>query len=168
MREERAWSVGASGEETVATELARIARGSSWRFLHSVPVGTMGSDIDHVLIGPGGVFTINTKALRNAKIWIASNTFMVNGHRQPYLRNSRHEADRATKLLSAAVGRATRVHAVIAVVDPREITVREPPADVTVLTRRDLPRWARDLPPVLDAEAVEAVFNVARRSTTWR
>jgi hypothetical protein len=29
--------------------------------LHAVPVGDRGSDIDHVVIGHGGVYTVNTK-----------------------------------------------------------------------------------------------------------
>jgi hypothetical protein len=32
-----------------------------WTVLHSVPVGTGSTDIDHIAIGPAGVFTLNTK-----------------------------------------------------------------------------------------------------------
>lgn len=95
-RETRAWTQGARGEETVAAELWSISRPGAWRYVHSVPVGANRSDIDHVLVGPGGVFTLNTKAHSGAKIWVTENTFMVNGHQQPYLRNSRHEAARAS------------------------------------------------------------------------
>ncbi|MBG6212216.1 hypothetical protein RCH23_000129 [Cryobacterium sp. CAN_C3] len=35
--------------------------GPEWTVLHAVPVGSGSSDIDHVVIGPAGVFTINTK-----------------------------------------------------------------------------------------------------------
>lgn len=60
--DERAWRVGADGEESVAKRLERVAkRDPRWRFLHSIPVGQRDSDIDHVAIGPGGVFTLNTK-----------------------------------------------------------------------------------------------------------
>lgn len=103
-RETRAWQAGAVGEESVADQLWRIARPGAWRYVHSVPVGARGSDIDHVLVGPGGVFTLNTKAHRRADVWVGGATVMVNGHRQPYVRNSRHEAGRASRLLSAAVG----------------------------------------------------------------
>ena len=130
----------------VADELSRIGRTGNWRYVHSVPVGTRGSDIDHVLVGPGGVFTVNTKAHRDSNIWVGPNTIMVGGQRQPYLRNSRHEANRASRLLSAATGFEVGVHPVIAVVDPRNITYRDPPDDVTVVTRRGLKRWATSLP----------------------
>jgi hypothetical protein len=51
--DERAWRIGAVGEEAVAKRLEGF--GAGWRVLHSVPVGKRGSDIDHLVIGPGGV-----------------------------------------------------------------------------------------------------------------
>lgn len=41
--------------------------------------GERGSDIDHVLIGPAGVFTVNVKHHPNSSIWVGGDTFMVNG-----------------------------------------------------------------------------------------
>jgi hypothetical protein len=105
--DERAWRIGAAGERKVAARLERL--GEAWHVLHAVPVGDRGADIDHVVIGPGGVFTINAKHHPDARVWVGGNTFMVNGHRQPYVRNARHEARRASRLLSAAVGSSTEV-----------------------------------------------------------
>ena len=34
--------------------------GRKWHVIHSVP-SEKGADIDHVVIGPAGVFTLNTK-----------------------------------------------------------------------------------------------------------
>ena len=103
--DERAWRIGADGEERVAARLAKLAKKDPrWRSLHAIPVGNRGSDIDHVVIGPGGVFTLNTKHHPGAKIWVGGDTFMVDGHKQPYIRNSRHEASRAAKLLTSACG----------------------------------------------------------------
>lgn len=57
----QSWRVGAAGERRVAEDLRSRTRADPlWQSLHSVPVGTQGSDIDHVVLGPGGVFTINT------------------------------------------------------------------------------------------------------------
>ncbi|MEV0525811.1 nuclease-related domain-containing protein [Streptomyces sp. NPDC050439] len=48
-----------------------MARLSSygWRVLHGVPKAN-GGDIDHLLIGPGGVFSINTKNHDAASVWV--------------------------------------------------------------------------------------------------
>ena len=93
-----------------------------WAVLHAVPVGKGDTDIDHVVIGPGGVFTINTKNHSGQKVWVAGRTFMVNGQKQPHLRNAGHEAQRASRLLSAAAGFRVDVVPVIAVVDPASLT----------------------------------------------
>lgn len=167
--DERAWRIGADGEEAVAARLARL--GSEWKVLHAVPVGGRGSDIDHVVIGPAGVFTINTKHHPHASVWVGGNTFMVNGQRQPYVRNSRHEAQRASRLLTAACGFPVTATGLIAVMGAHEgFTVKEQPpgGDVHVMTRREVDRWLRSQDTgVLNPEQVELVREAARRSTTW-
>jgi hypothetical protein len=50
-----AWSKGEKGEELVGKRLEKL--GSTWKVIHSIPIGSKGTDIDHVVIGPGGVFT---------------------------------------------------------------------------------------------------------------
>ena len=67
--DERSWRIGADGEEKVAARLAKVARKDPrWRFLHAIPVGDRGSDIDHLVIGPGGIFTVNAKHHPGASI----------------------------------------------------------------------------------------------------
>lgn len=51
---------GAAGERKVGAILDRL--GPDWHVLHGVWLGR--GDIDHVLVGPGGTFTIETKANR--------------------------------------------------------------------------------------------------------
>lgn len=68
---DRSWRVGADGEFAVAELLVELnpvslipwprRKPPAWRVLHSVPVGDGRTDIDHVLIGPPGVVTINTE-----------------------------------------------------------------------------------------------------------
>lgn len=167
--DERAWRIGADGEEKVAAQLARLARKDPrWRSLHAVPVGSRGSDIDHVVVGPGGVFTINAKHHPGATVWVGGDTVMIDGARVPYVRNARHEARRAARLLSEATGLEVPVVGVIAVARAGDVVVKAQPADVTLLPRMQLGRWLARHGDVLAPEACEAVFEAARRSTTWR
>jgi hypothetical protein len=166
--DERAWRIGADGEEKVAARMARLAKKDPrWRCLHSIPVGEKGSDIDHLLIGPGGVYTLNAKHHPNADIWVGGNTFLVNGQRQPYIRNSRHEADRASRLLTAVCGFPVFAAGVVVPVGAAQVTVKNPPADVYVISRSQLTRWLRVKPERLDDTTTAAIFDAARRSTTW-
>jgi hypothetical protein len=163
--EERAWRVGADGEEEVARRLRKLT--DSWRFVHAVPVGTGDADIDHVVIGPGGIFTLNTKNHRGKRVWISEHSFLVNGQRTDYLRNSRHEATRAARLLSTAVGFEVAVEPVIVVL-AAELTIKAAPHGVHVVAHTKVARWLNHLPTSLPPNVVAQIFGVARRDTTWR
>ena len=164
--DERAWRMGGKGEELVARQLKKL--GQRWHVLHSIAVGNNGSDTDHLVIGRGGVFVLNSKHHKGAKIWVAGNVFMVNGQRHPYIRNSRHEAVRVSRILSKASGMAVSVRGVIVVVNAGSFTIKEQPGDVYVVKRRRLRRWLEQQPEELEKVSVEAIFEVARRSSTWR
>ncbi|WP_194927311.1 nuclease-related domain-containing protein [Catenulispora pinisilvae] len=159
------WEVGARGERIVGRRLELLRR-RGWEVLHSIPLAS-GADIDHLVIGPGGVFTVNTKHHARARIWVAGDRVMVNGRYQPYIRNSRHEAAAAARRLSAALGRAVEVRGVVAFVAPGSLTVREYPSDVLIATDGAIVRMLRRLPTVLSPDEVQAVFQVARRGEIW-
>jgi len=164
--EERAWRIGAAGEQAVAAQLAKL--GSEWRVLHSVEVGDRGSDIDHVLVGPGGVLTVNAKNHPNANVWVGGDTFMVNGQRKPYVRNSRHEAARAAVLLSDACGFPVHVEGVVVTVNAADIVVKRQPDGVSVVPRMQVAKWLLRHGDILEQSTIDSIYAVARRSTTWR
>lgn len=164
--DERAWRVGAKGEEKVAGELGKL--GPVWRVLHAVEVGDNGSDIDHIVIGPAGVFTLNAKRHPRGKAWVGERMVMVNGQRTEYLRNSRFEAKRASRLLSETCGQPVGVSPAVVFVDLDDFTVKQMPADVHVTTRRRLVGWLLSLPAVIDNDTVEEIFDKARLSSTWK
>lgn len=167
--DERAWRVGANGEETVGARLEKL-RGHGWHVLHAVPVGERGSDIDYVLIGPGGVWTLNTKNHPGKSVWVGRRQVRVGGHPVPYLRNSRHEAERASRLLTEACGFPVFAKAALVFLTGTlipDVTIKQQPEDVAVLDRMDVPGVFRRAKRRLEAEQVEAIYAVARRSTTW-
>jgi hypothetical protein len=167
--EERAWRIGAVGEEKVAAQLAKLVKKDPrWRVIHAIPVGNRGSDIDHLIIGPGGVFTANAKHHPEAKIWVGGNTVMVNGSKQPYVRNSRHEAARASDLLTQECGFPVFVEGLIVTVNAADVIVKSQPDGVTVVPRMQVTNWLLRHGEVLAPTAIDAVYDVARRSTTWR
>ncbi|SFD15031.1 nuclease-related domain-containing protein [Klenkia taihuensis] len=164
-RPEHSWQAGARGEELVARELARL--GHPWTVLHSVPVGRRGSDIDHVVLGPAGVFTLNSKHHRGARIRVDGDRVWVNGQYQHYVRNSRHEANRAARLLSAAVGFPVPAQGVVVPVGAAAFDVRRQPVDVQVVNRARIRRWLSGQPRVWSDAQLALVVQVARSSATW-
>jgi hypothetical protein len=163
--EERAWRVGADGEEEIARRLRKLPDG--WHVIHAVPVGERDSDIDHVVIGSAGVFTLNTKNHSRAKVWVTERAFLVNGQRTEYLRDARHEAARAARLLSTACGLGISVEPVIVVL-AAELTIKGQPDGVHVVARRKIAKWLARRPVRLTVDEVARIYEQARRSTVWQ
>lgn len=162
------WEVGAVGEQLVADELRRLAaQDPRWGFLNSIPVNAKGADIDHLVVGPGGVFTINTKHHRDARIWVAGDMLMVNGEKTFYIRNARQEAARATTRLAEAAHLPIRAFGLVVPVNAASLTIKEAPVDVAVVNRKRLVSYFASLPTVLDKDTVLAVFEAARDCCTW-
>jgi len=98
---------------------------------------------------------------------VAGRTFLVNGQKQPHLRNAGHEAQRASRLLSAAAGFRVDVVSVIAVVDPAGLTIRERPEQVVVLASSQLVRWLQQRPATLIPQHVRALLDVSADPAAW-
>jgi hypothetical protein len=160
----RNWAVGYVGEEHVGLELARLPEG--WHVLHAVPIGGDGSDIDHVVIGPPGVFTINTKHHRGQTVDVKGDATFIAGTYQRYVAKSRSEAQRTQTALGAALQGAVPVHPAVCVVGGA-VRVREPAVGVAVVTSPNLVRTLTAQQAQLSPEQVAAVYAVARRSRTW-
>jgi hypothetical protein len=163
------FAAGARGERIIGRQLNRWATRYGWHVLHAVPVGQQGADIDHVVIGPFGVVTVNTKTTGTA-VWIGEYGLTIGGKPVDYLRKSRHEATRAGRLLHRATGLEVPVQSAIVFVGARQVTVRRGgPADVAVLPNtRALRRWLCKQPPALQTDQVEAIYEAARRPASWQ
>jgi hypothetical protein len=163
--ESQTWYRGALGELEVARVLTQLDPG--WTAIHAIPVGTKGSDIDHLVIGPGGVFTINTKHHQGMKVWVGSKRLLVNGQRTGHLRNAEFEASRTAKLLTTAAGTRVEVVPIVAIVGARSITVRERPANVVVVSSTRLAHWLKKRPVILGAEEIARLRRLAGAADTW-
>lgn len=161
------WERGAIGERLVAEQLAGLVqRDPRWCFINSIPIGNE-VDIDVFVVGPGGAFTINAKYHRGARIWVGGDTLMVNGTRQPYVRNSRHEARKASRILSRAIGQPISVQGIVVPVDAGSFTVKAQPADVHVVNRVRLTDYLRSRPQILGPDLIVRLYEAARLSSSW-
>lgn len=96
--------------------------------------------------------------------------FLVNGRKQPYVRHSRYDAARASKILAALAGFPVFVTGLIAVMGAHEdltIKAQPPGGDVYVVARKKMAEWLLQRGPVLSTEQIDELFQIARRSTTW-
>ena len=143
----------------VRARLAKLPRG--WRLLPA-------AGIDHLVVGPGGVFAVIARHHPRAKVSVRGDTFKVNGRNRRHVSESRYQAARVTRLLSSAAGFDVDVHGVVAVTGAeRGFAVKAPPRDVTVVNRKTITPYLHSLPVVLAQPSIDRIADVARRQETW-
>jgi hypothetical protein len=162
--DERAWWRGARGEELVAKRLARLD--DEWTVLHDIQIGARGRNVDHLVIGPGGVFCLNAKNL-TGRVWVGGNTFLVNGCRTNYVDAARREAVIVgSRLMNASRTMSPIVKPVIVVI-AGALTIRSQPQGVSVVARRQIASWLNHQPHCLESEEFASLTTVARAASTW-
>lgn len=88
--EQESYRLGVAGEQRTAGVLASLP---DWKVLHSIPLSSK-KDLDHLLIGPGGVLALDTKATRYEVRVDDQGVVRVNGSPKTWL-----EDIRATELI---------------------------------------------------------------------
>ena len=163
---DQAWRVGAAGEIKVGARLNRLRR-HGWHVLHSIPLGH-GGDIDHLLIGPAGVYTANTKHHPNARVTVGHSVIFVRGWQTTHISQALREAGRARGALSSALGRPVTVEPLVIIHGARVSGwLLQRPRGVKVLPSWAAAWWLR-LPRRRQDADIEAIYAAARDRATWR
>jgi len=158
------WRSGLKGEQVTGAELERLATGG-WRVLHSIPLPG-DADIDHLLIGPGGVFCLNTKHHPGARVWVGDDSVRIGGQSYPHVRKSRNEARRASRVLTGGCGFPVDVQPVLVFVGAARVTTVATLLDVRVYEGREVSALG-PLTGTLAPPDVERIYAVARNRRTW-
>ena len=156
--------VGAEvGEQDVAARLEPLTR-TAWRVLNSVQVTEYGGDIDHVLVGPPGVFTINTKHHAGQRVDVKADTIWVGRYPKDYAHQAKEEAHTATNRLRFASGlHVTVLPVIVILVGPDgRLRIKSRPPGVTVLAGEDVPAYFAQLHPIYSAAEVELLHECLR------
>lgn len=159
------WYLSAQGEIHVGAILAQLP--PEWATFHALPIGTQSADIDHLVVGPGGIFTINTKHHRGKVIRLGKHSMFVNGRSVPHLQNAEAEAERVTTVLRERMPLLPPVQPVIALVEPLQIAIDEKPGRVKVVDARELPRWLAGLSVMLSEPELDEVVDILDDPGTW-
>jgi hypothetical protein len=153
-----AWRRGAAGEQRTARLLSPLER-QGWVVLHDLAIPGSRANIDHLVIGPGGVFVIDSKHYRG-RLQLDPSGRLWHG-RYPLdstLRAVSFEADRAAQIL-ADPQVVVPIMAVHGAQIPWGKVVTQ---GVPVVSARRLPSLLHTLPAVLGPERVAALAHQAR------
>ncbi len=152
----------------IASRLDRLTD-VGWQVLPDVPFGPSDARLDHLLVGPGGVFTVTTRSHRGKRVWIGAEDVMVDGRPANHLLDARADADIAGRLLSDATATPVEVRPTLVIVAGaigQGLTFLQPPADVAVLRPLDLPDHFERRAGALTSQEVDAIASAARRPAT--
>jgi hypothetical protein len=154
-----AWRRGAAGERRTARLLDLLER-RGWVVLHDLAVPGSRANIDHLVIGPGGVFVIDSKQYRGRLRLDTSGRLWHGGYPlAPALRAVDFEADQAAQVLADPDVVVVPIVAVHGAQVPWGKVVTE---GVPVVAAGRLPSMLSQLPAVLGPEGVAALADQAR------
>ncbi|MFJ4923377.1 nuclease-related domain-containing protein [Streptomyces sp. NPDC088725] len=162
-----------AAHQAVGEQLDRF-EGAGWRVVHAIsPPGATATAIDHLVIGPAGVFAVHTLAAGRKRVRIADPLVRTGrGEPLPHLRRARRAAEHASLAL------ATAVRPVLVVVEASRLDVGPPsrgrtaspdgPALTPVRILHDTEIQALTaLTGVLKPADVESLYATARDRRTW-
>lgn len=163
----RALKLGIEGERSVGEQLERL-RAQGYEVLHDI----IGEDfnIDHLLIGPAGVMTVETKTLGKFKGESSKLTFdgeQIRANGTPLPRNPVPQALAQAKWMQTLINELSAVQVEVwpVVVFPKWFIQHEPGAfdNLWVLEPKALLKFLMKRPPRLQPHEIQIVANTVRR-----
>ncbi len=152
-------------------QLAKLGR-AGYRAMHSRPIPDSEEQIDHLVVGPTGVFAIDSedwdkhlvvRAKKGTQLWHGPNS------KKDRLQHAQWEAKRAADMLSGEVGKPVVVRPAMAVYGPRipwdVATIRDVDVFSGPRLRKYLRRRARqeDVRQLTDEE-IEKIYEAANKA----
>jgi hypothetical protein len=164
--DDRSWRRGAEGEERVAAVLDRLDR-ERWAVIHDLTIGAKGANLDHLVIGPAGVFVLNTKNLTGT-LKVYERAIYQNGHKTTFVPSLLREARTVQERLAVASGRPVAAWSLLVLAGACQVEQKSRPTDFTLLRAEHLARWLTALPSGrLSAGDVLRLERAARDPETW-
>jgi hypothetical protein len=150
---------------SVGRRLARL--GPGWQVLDDVPWSDY--PVDHLVVGPGGVFAVTACYDARSVICLGSESLLVDDQRVSHGRDSRQAAADISARLSDRVGCPVPVTALVLIVGDRRFVTPDQPADaaVRVVTPAGAARWLRRRPVAWTDFGVERIYAAACDRSTW-
>jgi hypothetical protein len=93
--------LGIEGEEITAKVLESL--GNDYKVLHSIPLEFNKKDLDHIIVGPTGVFLVNSKNYRSKSLLIDNEYIIYNKKRYTDPIDIRRDSDLVEKLFNIKV-----------------------------------------------------------------
>jgi hypothetical protein len=150
---------GAIAEEKVALRLEDLPE--SYHGFHDIAFN--GFNVDHVIVGPGGVFLVETKSHRG-KLEAKDGALLLNGQAPPkdFLKQAWSQTYQLNELLTKETSKEWPIRPVLCFTRAF-VGVRAPVKGVEIVRLGYLNQFLTRRSPVLSGEEVERIAGVLRR-----
>jgi hypothetical protein len=158
-----AWAKGAEGEERTATYLDPLAR-EGFVIFHDRKIPMSVANIDHIVIGPTGVYVVETKNISGA-FRIRGDEVQIGGRRVALVEEVRLEVEATWNALASVLApRGLRVTPIVCAHRAELPLFRRHVGGIRILSGRGLPRYIRGQPTVLSTAEVQDLKRLLART----
>jgi hypothetical protein len=154
----RAWGIGAEGERVTGAELSKLPDG--YEFLHDRHLPGGRGNVDHVVIGPGGVYVVESKRMAG-KLTVRDHEVFIRGRKTGMVDQVLHQAEILESVLDNAGLREVPVRPILFVQKADIPFFVDAPLGVPIVAGgRGLRRRITSDDPVLTPEEVGEVADL--------
>lgn len=158
----RAWGIGARGEAITESELEELPNG--YELLHDRRLPGSRANVDHVVIGPGGVFVVESKRM-TGKLSIRGDEVYIRGRNTHMVDQVLHQAEVLEDVLRGAGTEDVPVRPILYVQKAESpLFIGRPLGVPIVQSGRGLRRQVTGVSAELDADGVARVTDVLDRA----
>ncbi|MFT2817981.1 hypothetical protein [Leifsonia sp. A12D58] len=150
--------------------VARVLRTLSpeWTVLQAEPARSGHNVVDHMLIGPSGLYAITTIDHGGRRVIIDGESISIGRSTSDVLGRSRREAARMAQQVSVRVKTAVEVTPVVVVVTPVSMKVGAAHGVVAVLPSTEMHDWLVAQPRVHTGSALATYERVVLDQSAWK
>lgn len=138
---------------------------SDWTTVHGQLVGRRSHLIDHIVVGPPGVFCL-TSGVTSSHVVVNERGCLIDGRPLDQFLTARRDAAAVAARLRIATNLDAVVTPVVVMVGAR-LTIERQPEGLTVVTDEALALWFRSLPVTLTEEECGRLGRAITSQATW-
>lgn len=160
------WSAGGLGEMMTAKVLEQL--GPDWYITHDFRIGGASANLDHVVVGPPGVFVLNSKYHGSKPVTVGGDVVLVGSRSVKHVPAGAWEAADASRRLTRAYDAPVlAVSLIVVIADRFRVSAHPNVPTVRVAHISRLVDFLERLPSVLDPCTARCLVACVREPATW-
>jgi hypothetical protein len=158
----RIWSKGAKGEKIVAKKLKKLPK--KYTAIRDVKIPNLGGDIDHVVVGPTGIYVIETKNYKPTYIPDEDCWYHTSGRKSPQnpAKQVKLQASKLNDFLARKLGKKLKKTTINPVISPinHNLIFKKDIKSYEIVFPEDLVSYLSHRRKILSSKEVKEIINI--------